>query len=55
MSREICFNCKLEADLVHSGIDAFMLGGILTGLYCYECANAAARGLIELKALEVSR
>jgi hypothetical protein len=25
---------------VYSGIDAFMLGGIPTETYCYNCANA---------------
>lgn len=29
-----------KTDLVYSGIDAFMLGGIPTEKYCYTCANA---------------
>jgi len=32
-------NCESTA-LVYSGIDAFMLGGIPTETYCYDCANA---------------
>lgn len=31
--------CK-NTDLVYSGTDAFMLGGIPTEKYCYPCANA---------------
>jgi len=34
-------NCK-NAELVYSGVDAFMLGGIPTETYCYSCANAYA-------------
>jgi hypothetical protein len=32
-------NCE-STELVYSGTDAFMLGGILTETYCYDCANA---------------
>lgn len=32
-------NCE-NTELVYSGIDAFMLGGIQTETYCYNCANA---------------
>ena len=32
-------NCN-NTDLVYSGIDAMLLGGILTETYCYSCANA---------------
>jgi hypothetical protein len=32
-------NCK-DTNLVYSGIDAFMLGGIPTETYCYTCASA---------------
>jgi hypothetical protein len=32
-------NCN-NTDLVYSGIDALMLGGIVTETYCYSCANA---------------
>jgi len=32
-------NCE-NTELVYSGIDAFMLGGIPTETYCYNCANA---------------
>jgi len=32
-------NCE-NTNLVYSGIDAFMLGGIPTETYCYDCANA---------------
>ena len=32
-------NCT-NTDLVYSGIDALMLGGIVTETYCYSCANA---------------
>jgi len=32
-------NCS-NTDLVYSGIDALMLGGIVTETYCYSCANA---------------
>lgn len=34
-------NCE-NTELVYSGIDAFMLGGIPTENYCYPCANAYA-------------
>jgi hypothetical protein len=33
------YNCE-NTELVYSGIDAFMLGGIPTETYCYNCANA---------------
>lgn len=32
-------NCK-NTELVESGIDALMLGGIPTGQFCYTCAAA---------------
>jgi hypothetical protein len=32
-------NCG-STELVYSGIDALMLGGIPTETYCYKCANA---------------
>ena len=32
-------NCE-NTNLVYSGIDALMLGGIPTETYCYSCANA---------------
>jgi len=32
-------NCN-STELVYSGIDALMLGGIPTETYCYNCANA---------------
>ena len=32
-------NCE-STELVYSGIDALMLGGIPTETYCYSCANA---------------
>ena len=32
-------NCG-STELVYSGTDAFMLGGIPTETYCYNCANA---------------
>jgi hypothetical protein len=32
-------NCE-STELVYSGIDALMLGGIPTEVYCYKCANA---------------
>jgi len=32
-------NCE-NTELVYSGTDAFMLGGIPTETYCYNCANA---------------
>jgi hypothetical protein len=36
-----CKTYKCEStELVYSGIDAFMLGGIPTETYCYNCANA---------------
>ena len=34
-------NCT-NTDLVFSGVDAFMLGGIPTETYCYSCANTYA-------------
>lgn len=33
------FNCE-STELVYSGVDAFLLGGIPTETYCYKCANA---------------
>jgi hypothetical protein len=35
-------NCE-STELVYSGTDAFMLGGIPTETYCYNCANAYAQ------------
>lgn len=35
-------NCE-NTELVYSGTDAFMLGGIPTETYCYPCANAYAQ------------
>lgn len=36
-----CKTYKCEStELVYSGVDAFMLGGIPTETYCYTCANA---------------
>jgi hypothetical protein len=36
-----CKVIKCEStELVYSGMDAFMLGGIPTETYCYKCANA---------------
>lgn len=35
------FNCD-STELVYSGVDAFILGGIPTGTYCYRCGNAYA-------------
>lgn len=35
-------NCE-STELVYSGTDAFMLGGIPTETYCYKCANAYAQ------------
>jgi hypothetical protein len=32
-------NCE-STELVYSGVDAFMLGGIPTEKYCYTCATA---------------
>jgi hypothetical protein len=32
-------NCN-STEIVYSGIDALMLGGIPTETYCYSCANA---------------
>jgi len=32
-------NCE-NTNLVYSGVDAFMLGGIPTEKYCYTCATA---------------
>ena len=32
-------NCN-STELVYSGIDALMLGGIPTETYCYACANS---------------
>lgn len=32
-------NCE-ETNIVYSGIDAMMLGGIPTETYCYKCATA---------------
>jgi hypothetical protein len=32
-----------NTELVFSGIDALMLGGIPTEKYCYPCANAYAQ------------
>lgn len=39
-----CKNRGCEnTELVYSGTDAFMLGGIPTETYCYPCANAYAQ------------
>jgi hypothetical protein len=36
-----CKTYKCEStELVYSGTDAFMLGGIQTETWCYNCANA---------------
>jgi hypothetical protein len=32
-------NCE-STNLVYSGVDAFVLGGIPTEKYCYQCASA---------------
>lgn len=32
-------NCE-STELVYSGVDAMLLGGIPTETYCYKCANA---------------
>lgn len=32
-----------NTDLVYSGTDAFMLGGIPTEKFCYKCANIYAQ------------
>lgn len=32
-------NCE-DTNLVYSGTDAFILGGIPTETYCYKCATA---------------
>lgn len=37
-----CTDCGTTSNLVWSGIDAFLLGGIVTGTLCYDCANAQA-------------
>jgi hypothetical protein len=36
-----CEKCNTTEDIVHSGVDALLLGieGAATGKICYECAN----------------
>jgi len=36
-----CLSCDTEENIVHSGIDALLLGidGARTGDKCYDCAN----------------
>jgi hypothetical protein len=39
-----CKNPKCESvELVYSGVDAMMLGGIPTEQICYDCANTYAQ------------
>ena len=33
-----CDNCGTNEDIVHSGVDAFVLG-VTVGQSCYTCAN----------------
>lgn len=35
----MCKYCNSESNIVHSGVDAFVLG-CETGTTCYDCANA---------------
>jgi hypothetical protein len=39
MKKCATMNCE-ETNIVYSGIDAMMLGGIPTETYCYRCATA---------------
>jgi hypothetical protein len=36
-----CNKCDTETNIVHSGVDALLLGieGAATGNICYDCAN----------------
>jgi len=43
MAKECAVRFCNSTELVFSGIDAFMLGGIPTELICYTCANAYAQ------------
>lgn len=43
-----CYKCGTEQDgnIVHSGVDAFVLGvGEFVGRICYDCANAERKAL----------
>lgn len=40
MDKECAVIHCTNTNLVYSGTDAFMLGGIPTEKYCYPCANA---------------
>lgn len=48
--------CKIttceNTNLVYSGIDALMLGGIPTETYCYSCANAYTQIDNDIQALQ---
>lgn len=50
---KICatMNCE-NTNLVYSGVDAFMLGGIPTETYCYTCAAAYLQISNYMKSLE---
>ncbi len=37
-----CLECGTTSNIVWSGVDAFLLGNIPTGTYCYDCANKNA-------------
>jgi hypothetical protein len=43
-------NCN-NTDLVYSGTDAFMLGGIPTETFCYSCANSYYQVRLAVEAL----
>lgn len=43
MAKQCAIPTCSSTELVYSGTDAFMLGGIPTETYCYACANIYAR------------
>ena len=43
MAKECAVRFCNSTELVFSGIDAFILGGIPTELICYTCANSYAQ------------
>ena len=45
-----CNKCETTDNIVHSGVDALLLGidGAATGNICYDCANAARNGKEEV-------
>jgi hypothetical protein len=49
MSDSVCKVCSTTENIVHSGVDALLLGiaGAETGIMCYSCANQARKEKLE--------